>query len=108
MATKFAERDPKQFLVTMSKKARRGRIFIDYLRNGRGATAVAPYSTRARPGALIATPLAWKELKAGAVPADFTIGSVPQRIGGRFKDPWAEMLTLRQSITAKMIKALGR
>ena len=77
------------------------------MRNGRGATAVAPYSTRARPGATIATPLSWRELEDGATPHDFTIKSVPQRIGKGFKDPWKSLLTSKQEITLKMVKMLS-
>ncbi len=106
VADRFAARDPKRYLVNMAMKLRKGRIFVDYLRNGRGATAVAPYSTRARPGGRIATPVSWDELEGGAKPADFTIASVPKRILGRFKDPWRDINTLRQSITAKMIETL--
>lgn len=106
LATRFAERDPQRYLINMSKTQRKGRIFIDYLRNGRGATAVAPYSTRARAGGQIATPLSWQELENGAVPADFTIATVPARVAGKFKDPWRGITTLRQKITARMIKSL--
>jgi len=53
---------PDRFIATMSKAARTGKIFIDYLRNGRGSSAVAPYSTRAKPGATVSAPIAWEEL----------------------------------------------
>lgn len=107
VAAKFAARDPERFLINMSKEKRKGRIFIDYLRNGRGSTAVAPYSTRSRPGGLIATPLSWKELTDGAVPADFTLESVVARVTKRFKDPWKGLLTNKQSLTVKIIEALN-
>ena len=107
VSTRFSGRAPDRFLVNMSKAKRVGRIFIDYLRNGRGATAIAPYSTRARPGGQIATPISWRELKDGAVPADFTIVSVPQRVAKRFKDPWVGIDTVKQAITVKTIKMLS-
>jgi bifunctional non-homologous end joining protein LigD len=61
-ATLLAEEEPKRFTATMSKAKRKGRIFIDWLRNERGATAIAPFSLRARPGAPAAVPVSWKEL----------------------------------------------
>lgn len=106
VADKFAATDPDMYLINMSKKKREGKIFIDYLRNGRGSTAIAPYSTRARPGALIATPLSWAELEAGATPQDFTMEKVIARVGKRFKDPWKDMLATKQGITEKVIKTL--
>ena len=106
VAEAYAARCPKDFTVNMSKKARVGRIFIDYLRNGRGATAVAPYSTRARPGGLVATPITWKELEGGAMPTDFTIESVTKRTDRKFRDPWALLPETTQSISAKMLAKL--
>jgi bifunctional non-homologous end joining protein LigD len=106
VADKFAATDPDMYLINMSKKKREGKIFVDYLRNGRGATAIAPYSTRARPGALIATPISWAELDAGAKPQDFTMERVIARVSKRFKDPWKAMLTTKQSITEKALKKL--
>jgi len=80
--------EPKLYTATLSKKARRGRIFIDYLRNGRGATAIAPYSTRARPGATVAMPVPWEEigaLKPDAFTAPETIrGDMPEDLWNGF------------------------
>ncbi len=73
----------------MTKARRKGKVFVDHLRNGRGATFIAPYSMRARPGAPVATPITWDELAAGVVPARFTITTVPARLGA-VADPWAD------------------
>lgn len=106
VADKFAATDPDMYLINMSKKKREGKIFVDYLRNGRGATAIAPYSTRARAGALIATPLSWDELEGGARPQDFAMERVMIRVAKGFENPWKAMLTSKQSITEKTIKTL--
>ena len=102
------ERDaPQDYTTAMSKRERRGRIFIDYLRNDRGATAIAPYSTRARPGAPVATPLAWNALKPSLKPGTFTVLTIPKRLKAMKADPWEGMTTLRQGITAKAKAAVG-
>jgi bifunctional non-homologous end joining protein LigD len=89
---------PDRYLTRISKAERSGRIFIDYLRNDPTSTAVGPYSTRARPGAPIATPLAWDEVDEHLDPRSFTIASVPRRIAGQKADPWAEMLECGQRL----------
>jgi DNA ligase D len=91
---------PGQYLTRISKAERKGRIFIDYLRNDPTSTAVGPYSTRARAGAPVATPLAWEELSPKLQPRDFDIASVPKRLQRLRQDPWAEMSRLRQSLPA--------
>jgi bifunctional non-homologous end joining protein LigD len=91
----------------MTKSARTGRIFVDYLRNARTSTAIAPYSTRARPGAPVAAPLTWEELKTIPSGNHFTLATLPRRLARQKKDPWAAMFEIRQSITEKARKAVG-
>ncbi|KQV64426.1 DNA ligase D [Rhizobium sp. Root1220] len=79
---------PDRYLATATKAKRNGKIFIDYLRNGRGNTAVAAYSTRARPGAAVSMPLAWSELTDDIGPAYFTVDNAPARLESLAKDPW--------------------
>lgn len=103
VAEKLAETEPDRFVATMSKAKRRGRIFIDWLRNERGATAVAPYSPRAKPEASVATPVGWAELSRIEAANVFTIPSVLQRIK-RKTDPWADYQKLRQKISRQALK----
>ncbi|HYU11556.1 MAG TPA: non-homologous end-joining DNA ligase, partial [Stellaceae bacterium] len=107
VAERFAKAYPDRFTTNMAKRARSGRIFIDYLRNGRGATAIGAYSPRARPGAPVATPLSWDEVEKGAKPDGFTVTSLPGRLKKLKSDPWAEMPKLRQSISAKVRREIG-
>lgn len=90
--------DSSKYLAVMSKSRRKGKIFVDYLRNGRGATAVAAYSTRARNGAAISVPLTWKELETGIRANHFTIDNLRQRLSHRKRDPWAGFFTLKQKL----------
>jgi bifunctional non-homologous end joining protein LigD len=98
MAKAMAAASPDRYVATMSKSARRGRIFIDYLRNGRGATAVAPYSTRALPQASVSTPLAWDELSDGIRADHFRVGNLRQRLAVLRDDPWADVFKVRQKL----------
>jgi bifunctional non-homologous end joining protein LigD len=82
----------------MSKRARQGRIFVDYFRNDRGSTAVAAYSTRAHPRATVSTPLAWDELSEGLRSDHFTAGNLRHRLGFLKRDPWAGFFETRQGI----------
>jgi bifunctional non-homologous end joining protein LigD len=97
-ALSMAADAPERYTAVMSKAERRGKIFVDYLRNGRGATSIAPYSLRAKPGATVATPLAWDELEPTLQPEQFTLISVPKRLAQLEADPWAEFFQLRQRI----------
>ena len=105
---KLEHDEPDKFTTNMAKKARKGRIFLDYLRNGRGATFIAPYSPRARPGAPVAVPITWETLAHGVDPATFTMQTVPRHLAEVAEDPWNDMFTVKQSITAAMWRALGR
>jgi bifunctional non-homologous end joining protein LigD len=98
---------PDRFIATMSKSARKGKIFIDYLRNARGATAVAPYSSRARSGATVSVPIAWDELTPNLRSDHFTVENVPGRLSRLKTDPWADMSKTKQSITAVMMMRLA-
>ncbi|HZJ64630.1 MAG TPA: non-homologous end-joining DNA ligase [Kofleriaceae bacterium] len=103
----IARHEPTLYTTNMAKAARKGKIFLDYLRNGRGATFIAPYSPRARPGAPVAVPISWEELAHGVDPATFTTATVPRRLVMQPDDPWAAMTGLRQSITASAWRAVG-
>ncbi len=90
LADGMAGDDPDKYVSTITKSKRKGKILIDYLRNGRGATAVAPYSTRARPGAPVSMPVAWDELGGAIGPNYFTVNNTPARIAQIPTDPWAD------------------
>ena len=93
----------------MRKRARperTGKIFVDYLRNQRGATAIACFSTRARPGATVATPVAWDELSS-LKPGQFNIHTVVERLGKLKKDPWDGFFQVRQALTRDMQRQVG-
>jgi bifunctional non-homologous end joining protein LigD len=96
---------PDRYLATMSKAKRRGKVFVDYLRNQRGATAIASYSTRARAGAPVAVPLDWSELSSRIKPDMYNIENLPKRLDKLAADPWDGFFSTRQSITRKKMAA---
>jgi bifunctional non-homologous end joining protein LigD len=97
LARVMADDEPKRYVANMSKAKRRGRIFIDYLRNQRGATAIAPFSTRARPGAFVAFPVSWQALDRlkDAHPASVADAA---RKAAASRDPWPGYHKLRQPL----------
>jgi len=106
IGAELVRRAPDHYTINPLKAARRGRVFVDYLRNVRGATSVAAYSPRARADAPVSTPLGWSELAGGATPEDFTVQTVPRRLAAR-KDPWADFFSVDQAITTRTARALA-
>jgi bifunctional non-homologous end joining protein LigD len=102
---KMEKDQPGLYLTKMSKAARKDRIFLDYLRNERGATAVAAFSPRARAGAAVSLPLDWGDLTA-ATRTVVRVADFAEWQGQLKRDPWKEFLKLRQRITAKMLETL--
>lgn len=97
-AEAMAGTQPMEFVATATKSLRKGKIYIDYLRNGRGATAIASYSLRARAGAPVATPLRWDELGKLRSGSDFDIHSMPKRLARLKSDPWSAIDEVGQSM----------
>jgi bifunctional non-homologous end joining protein LigD len=107
VADTLAEVRSDRYTANPLKRTRVGKIFVDYLRNQRGGTAICNYSTRARKGATVAWPLAWDELKSLPTAAPYTVKTLPARLKKLKTDPWEDYFKTRQSITAKARKALG-
>ena len=97
------DEDPDRFTITLAKKARGGKIFLDYLRNGRTATAVAPWSPRARPGAGIATPLTWGQVRAGLDPSAFNMWTCRALL--ETADPWTDFRKAETSLRPVLRRA---
>lgn len=100
-ARMLAAEAPERYVAQASKAKRKGRIFVDWLRNERGATAIAPYSTRSRQGAPVAVPVSWDELQELEAANQFRITDMEDRL--KAADPWADAGSWRQSITKKML-----
>jgi bifunctional non-homologous end joining protein LigD len=98
VADAIVRADPDKFTANMAKAKRPNKIFVDYLRNGRGATAIVPYSPRARAGAPVSTPLTWQELSAKVRSDQYTIRNLFKRIKALKRDPWHAVGKTRQSL----------
>lgn len=98
---------PKIFVAKSGAKNRVGRIFVDYLRNGRGSSTVSAFSVRARPGLPVSVPVSWAELDTIDDPAALHIGSVVEWLAARGDDPWADYASARRRITKAMYARLG-
>ena len=108
VSERLARDQPKAYVATMSKAQRTGKIFIDYFRNHRGSTAIAAYSTRARPGAPVSVPLAWDELTPALNPRSFTVETVPARVAALKADPWAATIAAKQRLTVKALRSAAK
>lgn len=107
IARQAALDDKTRLTANMAKSKRHGRTFIDYLRNGRSATAIASYSTRARPGAPVAVPVAWDEVNKALTPNRYTVENLRRRLSGLTDDPWADFDAARQPLTKKILRTVG-
>jgi len=107
IARELARLAPMNFVATMTKALRTHRIYVDYLRNQEAATSVAVFSTRAKSGATVSTPLAWDELSSGLTPRDLTIRTVLPRVADGGHQLWQGYFDLRQSITRTMKRTVG-
>jgi bifunctional non-homologous end joining protein LigD len=106
ICARMAADSPKKYLMTMAKKDRSGRIFLDYLRNDRMATAVAPLSPRARAGATVSMPLTWAQVKKGLDPKRFTIRTAPALLARN--TAWKDYGTARPALIAVLKRVAGR
>ena len=103
----YSASHPGQFITKSTLAKRKGKIFIDYLRNGRGATAISAYCVRAKPTAAVSVPLDWDELSPKLKSDAFTPDAVAERLRRLKTDPWADFFRARQSITKAMKTAVG-
>ena len=104
-AERLAREEPDRFTANIRKATRKGRMFVDYLRNERGSTAVAPFSTRAKTGATCAVPVGWDELEAIPAANVFTIGEAAA--AAQAPDPWKNYFSLTQTVTKAMLSAVA-
>lgn len=103
VARLLVRRKPESYTLQQRKNKRKGKVFLDMLRNAYGATAVAAYSLRALPGAPVATPITWEELEDGAGPQDWNLRSIPRRLGQK-DDPLADMHGRARKLSARRDK----
>ena len=106
--TRFMEKlAPTMFTSKTGERNRKNKIFVDYLRNGFGATAVAAFSPRWRPGVGISTPVAWDEIDEDIRGTHFNIHNVAERVAKQRTDPWSKYAATKQALTASMIKKMS-
>jgi bifunctional non-homologous end joining protein LigD len=100
--------EPHAYVTTMSKERRTGKVFLDYLRNARGATSVAAYSTRARAGAPVSVPISWAEVPdADPGRGAWTVQNLRERLTEASRDPWEGYASTRQRLTASLLRTVA-
>src|SRR5207342_1765634 len=102
----MADDEPARYLLNMSKRLRDGKIFLDYLRNDRMSTAVAPLSPRARPGAPVSMPLTWSQVRAGLDPQRYSLRAVPALLSKT--KAWEGYCESERPLAAAIKKLVGR
>lgn len=107
LAENLARAAPERYVASASKKRRRRKIFVDWLRNERGATAISPYSLRSRPGAPVATPVTWSELSRLDNAATYSLDNIETRLARLRADPWPDYFRIRQSLTQAHLKSVA-
>lgn len=106
LCRQMAADEPRRYVLNMAKKERKGRIFLDYLRNDRSSTAVAPYSTRAREGAPISMPLEWSQVRKSLDPSRFNIRTAPALI--RKDKAWQDYCDCERDLASAVRKLAGK
>ena len=107
VAERLAADEPERYLSKASKAARAGKIFVDWLRNTRGATAIAPWSTRAREGAPVSAPIPWKDLATLKSADQYTVENTHALVERLKRDPWGEMNRSKQRLVGSMVKQIS-
>jgi bifunctional non-homologous end joining protein LigD len=107
IAELLAQTFPDRFTAKLLKVTRHGKIYIDYLRNAEGATAIAPYSLRAKANAPVSTPIDWSELARDLRFDHFNVKNIAARLKRLQRDPWAEIRKTRQTVTKAIMKNVG-
>jgi bifunctional non-homologous end joining protein LigD len=104
VAMPLATDDPERFTAKMTKARRKGKVYIDYLRNNGGASAIAPYSPRTRETPSVATPVSWTEFSRIESADAYAMDTIPRRLGSLRGDPWAGYFDLRQEISPAALR----
>jgi bifunctional non-homologous end joining protein LigD len=107
MAEALARAVPERFTAAVAKRARTGKVFVDYLRNGEAASAVVAFSARARPGASVSMPIAWTALAEDVRDGRFSVRTVPALLERQRADPWADYARRAPALTKAMARKIA-